>query len=174
MTLVLKQLFALFKLLNSDTGSNQIAAGVACGLILGFAPVLSLQALLVFICLFLFRIQIGAALVSAFFFAFIAWLFDPISDVVGSAILETDALRPLFTTMYNMPLVPLTRFYNSITMGAGIVSLLLAPFVFIGSRRLIVLYRAKVVERFKTSRWWKMWSGTVLFKWYSSYEKLRG
>lgn len=174
MTLILKQLFALIKLLNSDTGTNQIAAGFACGLILGFAPALSLQTLLVFVCLFMLRIQIGAALVSAFFFAFIAWLFDPISDVVGSAILETDALRPLFTTMYNMPLVPLTRFYNSITMGAGIVSLLLAPFVFIGSRRLIVLYRAKVVERFKTSRWWKMWSGTVLFKWYSSYEKLRG
>ncbi|MFH0934944.1 MAG: hypothetical protein V1879_07035 [Pseudomonadota bacterium] len=48
MTLLLKQLFALIRLLNSDTGSNQIAAGVACGLILGFAPMLSLQALLVF------------------------------------------------------------------------------------------------------------------------------
>jgi len=77
MTLILKQLFALINLLNSDTGTNQIAAGFACGLILGFAPMLSLQALLVFICLFLFRIQIGAALVSGFFFAFIAWLFDP-------------------------------------------------------------------------------------------------
>ena len=71
MTLLLKQLFSLINLLNSDTGVNQIAAGFACGLILGFAPVLSLQALLVFICIFLFRIQLGAALLSAFFFAFI-------------------------------------------------------------------------------------------------------
>ena len=174
MTLLLKQLFALIRLLNSDTGTNQIAAGFACGLILGFAPMLSLQALLVFVCMFLFRIQIGAALVSAFFFAFIAWLFDPVSDVVGSAILEIEALQPMFTMMYNMPLVPLTRFYNSITMGAGVVSLLFAPMIFFGSKRLILIYRAKVLERFKQSHWWKLWSGTVLFKWYASYEKLRG
>jgi len=174
MTLLLKQLFALINLLNSDTGTNQIAAGFACGLILGFAPMLSLQALLVFVCIFMFRIQIGAALVSAFFFAFIAWLFDPISDVVGSAILEAEALRPMFTAMYNMPLVPLTRFYNSITMGAGVVSLVLAPLVFLAGKRLILSYRAKVVARFKSSRWWKMWSGTVIFKWYANYEKLRG
>lgn len=174
MTLLLKQIFALFNLLNSDTGTNQIAAGFACGLILGFAPLMSLQALLVFICIFLFRIQIGAALLSAFFFAFLAWIFDPVSDAVGAAILETEALRPVFTAMYNMPLVPLTRFYNSITMGAGVVSLLLAPVVFLGSKRLILVYRAKVVERFKSSRLWKMWTGTVLFKWYANYEKLVG
>jgi len=174
MTLLLKQLFALIKLLNSETGSNQIAAGLACGLILGFAPLLSLQALLVFICIFLFRVQIGAALVSAFFFAFVAWLLDPISDAVGIAVLEADTLRSFFTVMYNMPIVPLTRFYNSITMGAGIVSLLLAPFVFIGGKHLILLYRQKVVARFKDSRYWKLWSGTMFFKWYTSYEKLRG
>jgi len=174
MTLLLKQLFALINLLNSDTGTNQIAAGFACGLILGFAPMLSLQALLVFACLFLFRIQIGAAFVSAFFFAFIAWLFDPVSDAVGAAILETEALRPMFTAMYNMPLIPLTRFYNSITMGAGAISLVLAPLVFFGSKRLILAYRAKVVARFKSSRWWKLWSGTTLFKWYTTYEKFRG
>jgi uncharacterized protein (TIGR03546 family) len=174
MTLILKQLFALIRLLNSDTGTNQIAAGFTCGLILGFAPMLSLQALLVFICMFLFRIQIGAALVSAFFFAFIAWLFDPVSAAVGSAILEAEALRPMFTVMYNMPIVPFTRFYNSITMGAGVVSLLLAPLVFLGGKRLVLAYRATVVERFKHSRWWKMWTGTVMFKWYANYEKLRG
>ncbi|MDH4235477.1 MAG: TIGR03546 family protein [Gallionella sp.] len=174
MTLLLKQLLALINLLNSATGTNQIAAGFACGLILGFAPMLSLQALLVFICMFLFRIQIGAALVSAFFFAFIAWLFDPVSDALGSAILEAEALRPMFALMYNMPLIPLTRFYNSITMGAGVLSLLLAPLVFLGGKRLILTYRARVVERFRNSRWWKIWSGTAMFKWYAKYEKLRG
>lgn len=174
MTLILKQLFALIRLLNSDTGTRQICAGFACGLILGFAPALSLQALLVFVCIFLFRIQIGAALLSAFFFAFIAWLFDPLSDVLGSAILEAQALQPVFTTMYNMPLVPLTRFYNSITMGAGVLSLALAPLVYLGSQRLVQTYRTRVVERFRHSHWWKLWTGTVVFKWYTNYEKFRG
>lgn len=174
MTLLLKQLFALLKLLNSDTGTKQIAAGFACGLILGFAPLLSLQALLVLVCIFLFRIQIGAALIASFFFALIAWIFDPISNAVGSAILEIDALQPLFSSMYNMPLVPLTRFYNSVTMGAGVVSVLFAPLVYLLGKRLIVSYRSNVVARFKSSPWWKMWSGTVLFKWYTTYEKIHG
>jgi uncharacterized protein (TIGR03546 family) len=174
MTLLLKQLFALLRLLNSDTGTNQIAAGVACGLILGFAPMLSLQALLVFVCMFLFRIQIGAALTSAFFFAMVAWLFDPVSHAVGSAILETESLQALFTTLYNMPLVPLTRFYNSVVMGAGVISILLALPVFFASKRLIAAYRVKVVARFKSSPFWKLWSGTSFFKWYATYDKLHG
>ena len=174
MTLLLKQLFALIRLLNSDSGTNQIAAGFACGIILGFAPFLSLQGVLVFVCMFLFRIQIGAAMIATFFFALIAWLFDPVFDVAGSWILQLEALRPLFTTMYNMPLVPLTRFYNSIVMGAGVISLILAPLVFLAGRRLIVAYRDKVVARFKASRWWKLWAGTTMFKWYTNYEKLFG
>jgi len=174
MTLMMKQLFALFRLLNSDTGTNQIAAGVACGMILGFAPMLSLQGLLVFLCMFLFRIQIGAALTSAVFFAMVAWLFDPVSHAVGAAILETASLQPLFTTLYNLPLVPLTRFNNSVVMGAGVISLLLAPLVYFGSKRLIVVYRVQVVARFKSSPFWKLWGGTTFFKWYSTYEKLHG
>lgn len=174
MTLLLKQLFALIRLLNSDTGTSQIAAGFACGMVLGFAPLLSLQGALVIVCMFLFRIQIGAALLSSFFFALVAWLLDPVFDVTGSAILELDALRPLFTSLYNMPLVPLTRFYNSIVMGAGVISLTLAPLVYLAGKRLIVAYRARVVTRFRESRWWKLWTGTTLFKWYTNYEKLFG
>jgi uncharacterized protein (TIGR03546 family) len=174
MALLFKQLFALLRLLNSDTGTNQIAAGVACGLILGFAPMLSLQGLLVFLCMFLFRIQIGAALASATLFSVVAWLFDPVSHALGAAILEMESLQPLFTTLYNLPLVPLTRFYNSVVMGGGVLSLLLAPLVFFGSKLLIALYRVRVVARFKSSPFWKLWSGTTLFKWYSTYEKFHG
>lgn len=64
MSYLLRQIFELVRLLNSDTGTNSIAAGIACGLILGFAPVFSLQTVLVIAVLFLFRIQLGAALVS--------------------------------------------------------------------------------------------------------------
>ena len=42
MTILLKQVFAFLKLLNSDKGSNQISAGIACGMILGFTPAFSI------------------------------------------------------------------------------------------------------------------------------------
>lgn len=174
MTLLLKQIFAFFKLLNSDTGTNQLAAGLAMGLILGFSPMLSLQTLIAFIILFFFRIQIGAAFLSAFFFKFTAFLLDPLADHLGRAVLEADGLRPLFVSLYNMPLVPLTRFNNSIVMGSGLVGFLLLIPAFFVFKALIVKYRATVVARFRETKFWKAWSATTFYKWYSTYDNLYG
>lgn len=172
MTFILKQLFTFLNLLNSETGTNQIAAGIACGLILGFAPVFSLQTILVIFLLFFFRIQIGAAMVSAFAFKFIAWALDPIHNQVGMMILETESLQPLFTELYNMPLVPLTRFYNSIVMGSAAVSIALALPIFFIAKALIAKYREHIYLRFKQSKIWKTLSATKFYKWYAKYQEL--
>lgn len=174
MTFLFKQIFSFLKLLNSDTGSNQIASGIACGLILGFAPALSIQTFFVIAVIFLFRIQIGAAMIFAFFFSFVAWLVDPISHELGMTVLEMESLRPLFTEMYNMPLIPFTKFYNSIAMGSAIVSLALAPFVFVGSKILIQKYRDTVVARFKETKLWKAVKATSFYSFYAKYDELYG
>jgi uncharacterized protein (TIGR03546 family) len=173
-TLLLKQLFAFFKLLNSDTGTNQLASGVACGLILGFSPVLSIQTLIVFICLFLFRIQMGAAFLAAFFFKFVAFLIDPIAHEIGKDVLAMPGLQGLWTQLYNMPLIPYTRFNNSIVMGSGVLAIILTPFVFFISKMLIVKYRKTVVERFKDTKVWKAVQATYLYKWYAKYDNMFG
>ncbi|MGZ3771177.1 MAG: TIGR03546 family protein [Bdellovibrio sp.] len=174
MTLLLKQLFGFFKLLNSDTGTNQLATGLSLGLILGFAPFLSIQTFLVLFIAFVFRVQLGAAFLSAFFFKFIAFIFDQPAHYLGKAVLETDSLRPLFVSMYNMPLVPMTRFNNSIVMGSMIVSILLLPFAFFGFRIAVVKYRASVVAKFKDTKFWKALSATKFYGWYMKYEELYG
>lgn len=174
MTLILKQIFGLLKVLNSDTGENQIAAGVACGLILGFAPALSLQTLLVFIIIFIFRVQAGAAFTSAFFFAMVAYIFDPIFDQVGQMILEMESLKPLYTTMYNMPIVPFTKFYNSVVMGAGVVAIAMFPVIFVLTKILVKKYRLKVVAKFEKTKFWKAIKATSFYKWYAKYDQLYG
>lgn len=174
MGILLKQIFAFLKLLNSDTGTNQIAAGVACGFILGMTPAFSLQTLLVFLVIFFFRVQIGAAFLAAFFFKFVAYLLDPVFDAVGAYVLEMPALEGLFTTLYNMPIVPLTRFNNTIVMGSGVATVLLSPVVYLLSLVLIRKYRVTVVERFKKTKFWKAIQATSLYKWYYSYDQLYG
>lgn len=174
MTLILKQIFGLLKVLNSDTGENQIAAGVACGLILGFAPALSLQTLLVFIIIFIFRVQAGAAFTSAFFFAMVAYIFDPMFDQVGQVILEMESFKPLYTTMYNMPIVPFTKFYNSVVMGAGVVAIAMFPVIFILTKILVKKYRLKVVAKFEKTKFWKAIKATSFYKWYAKYDQLYG
>lgn len=172
MGLLLKQLFGLLKLLNSETGQNQIAAGVAAGFILGMTPSLSLQSILVFLCLFLFRIQIGMAFLAAFFFAFIAWILDPVFHTVGAAILGAPALQGLFTTLYNMPIVPFTRFNNTIVMGSGVIALALSPLVYFLSRTIVSKYRATIMANLQQTKFWKAIQATSFYKWYYTYDNL--
>jgi uncharacterized protein (TIGR03546 family) len=174
MTLILKQLFQFFKLLNSDGGLYQLSLGLACGVVLGFAPLFSLQSLLIIICCFFFRIQLGAAFLSAFFFKFVAFLVDPAADLLGRYILEAESLRPLFLTLYNAPIIPFTRFNNSIVMGSAAISFVLVIPLFFLFKFLISKYREKVVAKYKESKIWKAWIGTSFYKWYAKYSDLYG
>ncbi|MCR9204128.1 MAG: TIGR03546 family protein [Halobacteriovoraceae bacterium] len=174
MTLLLKQVFNLLKLLNSDTGTISISSGIALGFVLGMSPFLSLQGLLILmICLF-FRVQLGAVFVSAFFFSFIAYLLDPMFHSMGENLLTSPGLVGLWTTLFNMPLIPLTRFNNSIVMGAGALGFALTPIVFLLSNFLIKKYRTLVVEKIKDTKLWKAIKATSLFKWYHKYDSLYG
>lgn len=172
MALILKQIFQLIKLLNSETGTNQIAAGIAAGFILGMSPALSLQSLVLFLFIIIFRIQFGACMLAAFFFKFVAYLLDPAFHSVGASVLEMAGMRDLFITLYNMPLIPLTRFNNSVVMGSGIVGFLLAPIIFIASKIMIQKYRVKVLAKFQETKLWKAVKATSLYKWYYKYDNL--
>ena len=174
MSLILQQIFNFFKLLNSETGHNQIAAGIALGFVLGLSPFLSLQTFLVLICILFFRIQAGAAFLAAFFFKFIGFLLDPVADPLGRWVLEQPSLRPLFIELYNMPLIPFTRFNNSIVMGSGVLALALTPVIFVVSRRTILKYRVTIVARFKNTQFWKVFTATSFYKWYNTYQSLYG
>ncbi len=174
MTVLLKQLFELVKLLHSENETTPVAWGISLGFVLGMTPAFSLQSVLVFFLLFIFRIQIGAAFLAAFFFKFLAFFLDPVFHSVGAAVLTLDSLEPLFTTLYNMPVVPWTRFYNSIVMGSGVVSIALIPFVFYGSKIAVSKYRTTVVARVKETKAWKFFKATTFYKWYVSYDNLYG
>lgn len=174
MGLILKQLFQFIKLLNSDTGTNSLASGIAAGFILGMTPAFALQNIIIFVLLFVFRIQIGAVFISAFFFAFVAYILDPVFHFVGMSILQMGALEGIFTRLYNLPIVPFTRFNNSVVMGAGVVAFALSPLVFLLSRTLIVKYREKVLAKFQETKFWKAVKATSFYKWYYKYDQLYG
>ena len=174
MTLLLKQIFQLLKLLNSEKGTTQIAWGVALGFVLGMTPAFSLQTILVLLLLLFFRVQIGAAFLAAFFFKFVAYLLDPLFNSVGSMVLSQESLKPLFTSLYNMPIVPFTRFYNSIVMGSGVTAILLVPFVFFFTKWFIHKYREMIYYKFKQTKFFKAVQATTFYKWYVTYDDYYG
>jgi uncharacterized protein (TIGR03546 family) len=173
MTLILKQIFDFLRLLNSETGTRPIAWGVVCGMILGFTPAFSIQTLLVIVLLFFFRIQIGAAMVSAVLFKSLSFFLDGVFDPAGRAVLELSVLQGLFTTLFNMPLVPLTRFNNSIVMGSAVVALALVIPMYLISKTLIAQYREQVVARIRATKLFRALQSTKFYSWYVKYEQLR-
>lgn len=106
--------------------------------------------------------------------AFIARMIDPLADRVGQHILEAHALRPVFGAMYNMPIVPLTRFNDSVVMGSFLIALIAMVPSFFLFRYAIRCYRVTVVARLKNTRWWKLMQSTAFYKWYVKYEDLYG
>ncbi|MBC7741364.1 MAG: TIGR03546 family protein [Bdellovibrionaceae bacterium] len=174
MGLLTKQIINLIRMLHSETGQNQIAAGLAFGVFLGFAPFLSIQTLLVLMIVFIFRVQFGAAMLSAFFFKFIAYLLDPVADQFGRWALENDLFRGLWIEMFNKPFLPMTRFNNSIVMGSFIISLFLCPILFFVFRKLIVQYRTQIVARIEATTAWKAFKATKVYEWYLKYNDLYG
>ncbi len=174
MTIIIKQILNLIRLLHSDTGQNQIASGLAFGVFLGFAPFISIQTLFILLIVFIFRVQLGAAFLSAFFFKFIAFLLDPIADTLGRWTLENPSFRPLWLTMYNTPFLPMTRFNNSINMGSFIISIFLCPFLFFAFRNLILKYRSTIVLRLEKTKAWKAFKATRFYGYYEKYNDLYG
>ena len=173
MSLILKQIFNLIKLLHSESGDRSIALGIALGFILGMSPLLSLQAIFVILILLVFRIQIGACIVSSFFFKFMAFLLSPVFDKAGRLVLETESLKPAFTSLYNMPIIPYTKFYNSVVMGAGITSIVLAPIIYFIFKAVIKKYRAGVVSKTNNSKIWKAFKATKIIQWYLKYDEIK-
>jgi len=71
-----------------------------------------------------------------------------------------------------MPIVPFTRFYNSLVMGSGVLALVLALPTFFASKILIAKYREHIVARFKSTKFWKLVQATQFYQWYAKYQQL--
>jgi uncharacterized protein (TIGR03546 family) len=84
------------------------------------------------------------------------------------------ALKPLWTSLYNMPVVPYTRFNNTIVLGSFAIGfLLLVPNYLLG-KKLLVSYRTNWrphVQRFKIVQ---MFKASGIFRWYQTYKGIRG
>lgn len=165
--LVLKLLQSLVKTLHSEGTPGQIAAGIALGSILGLTPLLNLHNAVVFALIVLLNVSFPAAMLGWALFVPVGFLLDPAFDRIGRALLlDTGALRPLWTAMYNLPVVPLTNFNNTVVLGSAVVSALLWLPLFFASRWGVLRYRATVAERIRRSRLYRAVAASKLYNVY--------
>jgi uncharacterized protein (TIGR03546 family) len=100
---------------------------------LGFSPgVGSLHLVLLLLSLCILRLPLALlAIVAASCWALGMVGLDAGIDALGLKVLREPSLSGLWTQMYNAPVIPWTRFYNSMVMGATLLAFLLLP-VWIG------------------------------------------
>lgn len=142
----------LVTILHSGKEPKHIAAGFALGSIIGLTPGMTLQNILVFCLVFLLNVNIPAALFGVALFSAFAFLLDPLFHEIGYYLLtQIEALVPFWTTLYNMPIAPLTRFYNTVVIGSLVISLLTFLPIYFGFKRFVLCYRAHWAE--KVEKW---------------------
>jgi len=172
---MIRLLFKLITVIHSDRDPRQICLGLGLGMIAGLTPLLSLHNLALLLIILFFRVNISAALLSWTLFSLIAIVFHPLFHLIGLFMLtEIDQLAGLWTALYNAPIVPYTRFNNSIVMGSIIVSILGFYPLYRVCLFMVIRYRETFMERFNQWKVVRIIKASSLYRLYARYSELRG
>ena len=124
-----------------DYSVNQMAVGFALGAALGLTPLLSLHNLVFLAAPIMLRLSISTFLMAWIGAIPFGFLLDPLFDRLGSALLSSEFLTPLWIQAANAPLVPLTQFNNTVTLGSLVFWAVAAIPLFLLSRKGVATYR---------------------------------
>lgn len=166
MLALLKLLQSIITTLHSEGTPGQVAAGIALGSALGLTPLMNLHNLLIFSLIVLLNVSFGGGMLGWAMFVPVGFLLDPLFHALGLALLQSPALRPLWTDLYNTPLFPYTNFNNSIVLGSAVGWLLAAVPIFFAARYGVARYRATIGERVRRSRFYQAITASKLYNVY--------
>jgi uncharacterized protein (TIGR03546 family) len=149
---MIKAIARLIVALNANTRPGEIGAGAAFGLMLALVPGGNLLWTALFIVTFFLKLNTAVLLLLMALFRLIVPLADPALDALGHAVLTLPGLEPLFIALLNAPLLPLSRFNDTVVMGGLLAGLLLWVPAFLAFAALVRLYRRSLRERIANSR----------------------
>src|SRR5213079_2901951 len=169
-------MFALIKLMQSLIGAlhsegtpGQLAAGICLGSVLGLTPLLNLHNAIVFAALVLLNVSFAGGMLGWALFVPLGFLLDPLFDWIGHQLLFTPAFTPFFTSLYNMPIVPLTNFNNTIVLGSFVFALVVAIPLFFALRWAVARYRETVGARVRQSKFYQALTASKLYNVYRMF-----
>ena len=169
-------MFALLKLIQSLVGAlhsegtpGQLAAGLVLGSFLGLTPLMNLHNAVILALLMLLNVSFAGGMLGWALFVPFGFLLDPLFDWMGHGLLLAPALRPLWTSLYNMPIVPLTNFNNTIVLGSFVFALVVATPLFFALRWAVARYRETVGARVRQSKFYQALTASKLYNVYRMF-----
>jgi uncharacterized protein (TIGR03546 family) len=170
----LKLIRDFISILREGQTPPQVAGGFALGSIIGFFPFFTLQTLVVWLIILILNVNLSAALVALTVFSLIAYLLDPLFHWLGYLLLvQVDALRGLWTLMYNAPVAPLTRFNNTVVMGSFVLGIVLAFLIYFGMKSFVIAYRKHLHARVEQWKIYQVIKKSALLQWYEKIRSLK-
>jgi uncharacterized protein (TIGR03546 family) len=167
--LLLKLLINFIQVLNEKASPRAIAGGAALGAVIGLTPTGSLHNALILFLIFLLPVNKSAALFAAAVLSLPALLLAPLFNAVGRFLLvDARALAGFWEILYNTPVLPWTKFNNTLTLGSLVVALVLFFPIFYLSERGVLRYRDVVLAK---ARQWKVFQLIKASKYYALIEK---
>ena len=118
---VLRPFRLFFKALVVDATPRQMAFGFALGVLVGLVPKGNLLAIGLMMLMCSLRVNLGVGLATVFVTSWAGMLLDPITHRIGEFLLKSDALKPLWETMYDTALLPWTDFNNTVVLGSFVL-----------------------------------------------------
>ncbi|MCL1836882.1 MAG: TIGR03546 family protein [Treponema sp.] len=161
---MIKGIANLLVALNGNVKKGQIAAGLAWGLLLGLVPAGSFFWIILLVVSFLFSHHHGSKILVMAIVKLILPMLAPPIDLLGWEILHAAPLQGLFTSLYNMPFVPYTKFNNTLVAGGIAAGIVLSALLFFISMPLIDLYRKTIGHRIREFKVVKIILKFPLFK----------
>jgi|Deesub1362B_J571_1020462.scaffolds.fasta_scaffold03125_6 uncharacterized protein (TIGR03546 family) len=167
----LKLLARLIKVLRAGPSPAQIAGGFVLGMLLGFLPFPNLYAFGILLLVLLLDVNLSAVILGWTFFGLLSYLLDPLFHRIGLFFLvDVRFLKGFWTWLYNLPLMPLTRFNNTVVLGSLVCGLVFLGPVYFLARKGILYYREKLDSKIQQLRIIQVIKGSSL---YSTYVRIR-
>lgn len=152
---------------------GQVAAGFTFGYLIGLMPFFSLQTIALALLLFLLNINLAAATAAVFLAGLLAYVLDPAIHALGYMLLvKVQLLHALWETLYNLPVAPLTKFYNTVALGSLVAGLATAGPVYWGMKKFIIAYRAGFEEKVNKWKLVRVLRGSALYRWIEKLQRL--
>lgn len=102
---------------------NQLAAGFALGMVLGFMPKANLIALSILVLLFSLRVNKGMGLAAACLFSLTQPLIDTVGHKLGLYVLSAPSMQSTYATIFSLPLGPWLEMNNTAVIGSFLLGL---------------------------------------------------
>ncbi len=171
MLTLLKIIQSLFKALNSEGTPGQVAVGIAVGSALGLTPLVNLHNLIIVAVIALFNMSVPGALVGWLVAVPFGFLLDPVFHRIGQWLLvEVLPLVPVWTTVYNTPVLSFANLNNTVVLGSLVGWIALSVPIFFVGRIAVRRYRKTVYPRLAKSRLFKAVKASKLYNVYRLFQ----